>query len=98
VSARTGLRDGRPILEVENAGPVVAPDQVESLTKPFVRGAENGRGNGNATATNHGLGLGLSIVQAIAEAHDAELTTIARPEGGLRVAIAFPPTASDRRS
>ncbi len=108
VSARTGLRDGRPTLEVENAGPVVAADQVESLVKPFVRGTGNGRvtengraaenGNGSAREVKPGLGLGLSIVQAIAEAHDAELTTIARPEGGLRVAVAFRIAEPDRRS
>jgi signal transduction histidine kinase len=98
VEARTGLRDGRPTLEVENAGPIVAPDQVESLTKPFVRAAENGRANGNASNANHGLGLGLSIVQAIAEAHDAELATVARPEGGLRVTVSFPAANPDGRA
>jgi signal transduction histidine kinase len=95
VKARTGLRAGRPTLEVENPGPVIDADQVESLVKPFVRAVENdraaGRANGSKPEVNHGLGLGLSIVQAIAEAHDAELTTVARPDGGLRVAVAFPP-------
>jgi signal transduction histidine kinase len=102
VSARTGMRGGRPTLEVENAGPVVAADQVESLVKPFVRAEENGRApvrvNGDASRVHHGLGLGLSIVQAIAEAHDAELSTVARPEGGLRVAVSFPPAGPERRS
>jgi signal transduction histidine kinase len=102
VSARTGLRDGRPTLEVENAGPVVDADQVESLFKPFVRSGENGRSagrvHGSKPEANHGLGLGLSIVQAIAEAHDAELTTVARPQGGLRVAVVFPPVGPDRQS
>ncbi len=98
INARTGLLDGRPTLEVENAGPLVAADQVESLTKPFVRGTENGRVNGGPREVQHGLGLGLSIVQAIAEAHDAELTTVARPEGGLRVAVVFPTPGADRRS
>ena len=60
------------------------------------RAAENG--NGSAREVKPGLGLGLSIVQAIAEAHDAELTTIARPEGGLRVAVAFRIAEPDRRS
>ena len=82
VSAWTGVRDGRPTVEVANVGPVVEPAQVDELVKPFYRAGE--RTNG------HGLGLGLSIVQAIAEAHDAELETEARAEGGLRVTVAFP--------
>jgi len=102
VCARTGVRAGRPTLEVENAGPVIDADQVESLVKPFVRSVENGRApgrvNGVKPEVSHGLGLGLSIVQAIAEAHDAELTTVARPDGGLRVAVAFPPVGPTRQS
>jgi signal transduction histidine kinase len=102
VNARTGLRDGRPTLEVENAGPIVAADEVESLVKPFVRAGEDGHaasgGNGSEREVKPGLGLGLSIVQAIAEAHDAELTTTARPEGGLRVSVAFRAADPDRRA
>jgi signal transduction histidine kinase len=84
VSAWTGRRDGLPTIEVTNAGPVIEPAQVDRLIRPFYRGAENANGDGR------GLGLGLSIVQAIAEAHGAALETEARPEGGLRVSVAFP--------
>jgi signal transduction histidine kinase len=90
VSAWTGQRDGLPTIEVTNVGPVVEPVQIDELVKPFRRAEENGHG--------HGLGLGLSIVQAIAEAHGAALHTEARPEGGLRVSVAFPasgPESSD---
>ncbi len=95
VSAWTGRRDGSATVEVTNAGPVVERAQVEELVKPFHRAGENGNGNGNGP----GLGLGLSIVQAIAEAHGAVLETEARPEGGLRVAVAFPaaePASAER--
>jgi len=87
VSAWTGQRDGLPTVEVANAGPVVQDAQVGELVKPFVRGQENGNG--------HGLGLGLSIVQAIAEAHGAAMRTEPRPEGGLRVTVAFPATGPE---
>jgi signal transduction histidine kinase len=86
VSAWTGVRNGLPTVEVTNSGPVVAGADVDGLVKPFYRAGGNGSGNGNG----RGVGLGLSIVQAIAEAHDASLTTEPRPEGGLRVAVAFP--------
>jgi len=86
VTAWTGVRDGLPTVEVTNTGPVVTRADVDELVKPFYRAGGNGNGHGNG----HGLGLGLSIVHAIAEAHDATLSTEPRPDGGLRVTVAFP--------
>jgi signal transduction histidine kinase len=92
----TGARDGLPTLEVTNPGPVIDSDQVDALVKPFVRAGGNGRAvlagepNGGPREAVRGLGLGLSIVQAVADAHGARLATVARPEGGLKVAVAFP--------
>ncbi|GII95095.1 hypothetical protein Ssi02_53260 [Sinosporangium siamense] len=60
----------------------VPPDAVERLYQPFQR-------LGTAR-TGEGLGLGLSIVQAVAAAHDATLTTVPAPCGGLTVTVAFP--------
>jgi signal transduction histidine kinase len=90
IRAWTGVREGKATLEVTNTGPVISPDQVDELTKPFSRLDRNGavaRRNGEA---RQGLGLGLSIVQAISEAHGARLTTTPRAEGGLNVAVSFP--------
>jgi signal transduction histidine kinase len=86
VRARTGMRDGRPVIEVENSGPVVAADQAAQLTEPFRR--LNGHESGSGV---RGLGLGLSIVAAIAEAHDASFAAVPRADGGLRVHVSFPP-------
>jgi len=63
---------------------MVAPEEVERLFEPFQRQS------GNRTGTDRGHGLGLSIVQAIATAHDAELSAEARSEGGLAVTVSFP--------
>jgi signal transduction histidine kinase len=96
VSAWTGVREGRPTVEVANAGPLVDDAQLSELLKPFVRAVSNGNGHGNGRLHDgHGLGLGLSIVQAISEAHGARLSMSAPPEGGLRVSIAFPVTDPD---
>jgi signal transduction histidine kinase len=90
IRAWTGIRDGEPTLEVTNAGPLVKPEQVDELVKPFSRLD----GNGSAAARNAdaqpALGLGLSIVQAIVNAHGAHMTTAPRAEGGLQVAVSFP--------
>ncbi|HSC02796.1 MAG TPA: ATP-binding protein [Solirubrobacteraceae bacterium] len=91
ITAWTGQRDASPTVEVVNAGPVVQPAQLDELVKPFYRAGENGHGHGHGL----GLGLGLSIVQAIAEAHGAAMRTEARPEGGLRVTVAFPGTGPE---
>jgi signal transduction histidine kinase len=90
VTAWTGMRDGEPTIEVTNPGPVVRPEQVEELVKPFSRLDGNGSFAARNAHARQGLGLGLSIVQAIVDAHGASLTTAPRAEGGLKVAVRFP--------
>ncbi|MFC4118402.1 sensor histidine kinase [Nonomuraea zeae] len=79
----TGLDGGRPALRVSNSGPVIPADQVDALFEPFHKPA--------ADRTGRGSGLGLSIVAAIATAHDAQLDTWPRAEGGLQVRVRFRP-------
>jgi signal transduction histidine kinase len=69
---------------VENGGPVLAPEVVEQLARPFRRlGAER-------TGSENGTGLGLSIVASIAETHGGTLDLHALGDGGVRVVIALP--------
>ncbi|MDQ1485251.1 MAG: hypothetical protein QOJ62_944 [Actinomycetota bacterium] len=82
VAARTDA--ARAVVSVTNTGPVVPPNAVDRLLQPFQRLAPDRTGHGE------GVGLGLSIVQAIAAAHDAELTVRPRPTGGLTVEVSFP--------
>jgi signal transduction histidine kinase len=80
----TGTRDRHPFLSIANSGPTIPPNEIERLFEPFQRlGATR-------TGHNNGHGLGLSIVQAIADAHDAKLAASARPDGGLTINISFP--------
>ena len=90
VTAWTGMRGGEPTLEVTNPGPVVKPEQVHELVKPFSRLDGKGSVSARNADARQGLGLGLSIVQAIVDAHGARLTTAPRADGGLKVVVSFP--------
>ncbi|MGW8761561.1 sensor histidine kinase [Streptomyces sp. NPDC055815] len=71
-------------LVVESGGPVLDQGRVDRLGQPFERlGAAR-------TGSEGGSGLGLSIVAAIVAAHGGDLVLLARPEGGLRVAVTLP--------
>jgi signal transduction histidine kinase len=85
IEIATGTRDRRAFVSIANTGPAVPPEAIERLFQPFQRLGDARTGH------NNGHGLGLSIVQAIATAHRAEVTTRARPEGGLSIEVAFPP-------
>lgn len=77
-------------MSVSNTGPVIPPDQIDRLLKPFQRlGTDHADGS---------VGLGLSIVAAIAAAHEADLSAHPQAHGGLDVQVTFPahrPTASE---
>ncbi|GLW31195.1 sensor histidine kinase [Actinoplanes regularis] len=72
-------------ITVRNTGPVVPPAELDRLFEPFQRLARPRIGHGD------GYGLGLAIVRAIANVHGAGLDAHTRPEGGLDIAITFPP-------
>jgi signal transduction histidine kinase len=87
VEVSTATWAGHSVLSVSNTGPVIPPDQLARLFRPFQRGGADRTGG-------DGLGLGLSIVAAIAEAHGAWLQAHALPGGGLIVRAGFPQAAS----
>jgi signal transduction histidine kinase len=87
IRVATAVTDEHAHLVVENSGPLLDPDQVGQLTKPFQRiGAQR-------TGSDKGAGLGLAIVASIVEVHDGTLDLKAIPEGGLRVTITLPLSA-----
>jgi signal transduction histidine kinase len=103
VEIGTGTREGRPYLTVTNTGPVIPPDHLGRLFRPFQRmdqartgtgcgtgTAGAGRGTGTGCGGGAGLGLGLAIVGAIAAAHGAELRAFTRAAGGLAIEVVFP--------
>ena len=85
VEVATGTRDRHAFVSIANSGPAVPPEQIERLFQPFQRLG------GARTHHNDGYGLGLSIVQAIADAHRAQLSARPRVDGGLTIEVVFPP-------
>jgi signal transduction histidine kinase len=76
VKVRPGL------VEVENTGADIRPEDVRRLAEPFERLHRD--------TTGPGAGLGLSIVRAVADAHGADLALRPRAGGGLVATVAFP--------
>jgi two-component system sensor histidine kinase VanS len=80
----TGADEDVAELTVENTGEILAPQKVDTLTDPFLRGDERIR------TDRAGVGLGLAIVKRITHAHDGELILSPRDGGGLRVTVRLP--------
>jgi signal transduction histidine kinase len=76
VTTRPGL------VRVENTGPAIAEEDVRRLAEPFERLGRDSDGPG--------AGLGLSIVRAVADAHNADLSLHPRTAGGLDAEVTFP--------
>lgn len=83
----TGSDEDGTFLAVSNDGPEVLPTELGRLFEPFQRLQAGRRHHEN------GHGLGLSIVEAIADAHEARVTAEPRAQGGLRIEVRFPPVA-----
>jgi signal transduction histidine kinase len=83
VEIATSVSAGHTRISVRNTGPVVPAEDLDRLFEPFQQSGTQRVGDGH--------GLGLAIVRAIARAHGATLTPVARPEGGLDVHVSFPP-------
>ena len=72
VTVRCRTQGGGGVVEVEDAGPGIAPDLRERVFEPFVRLSES---------AGPGSGLGLAIVRSIAERHHARVTIGGGAEG-----------------
>jgi signal transduction histidine kinase len=84
----TETTDGKAVLTVTNTGPIIPPNDIDRLFRPFQRL------DPRRTHHKNGHGLGLSIVQAIATTHHAVVDTSPLPGGGLSVTVTFPQRAS----
>jgi signal transduction histidine kinase len=95
--ARVTVRESATELTVAvlDAGPGIAPGELEKVFEPFYRiEASRSRATG-------GTGLGLAIARQIARAHGGDVALANRPQGGLEARLRLPyarPASSDARA
>ncbi|BCY06925.1 GAF domain-containing sensor histidine kinase [Actinoplanes sp. L3-i22] len=84
ITVRAEARDGHAMLLVRDTGIGISADDQTRVLAPFRRSADAER------AEVQGLGLGLSIVKAITEGHDGEVSIESTPGEGSTISIAVP--------
>lgn len=82
VRVMIGLQGQTALLEVEDSGPGIAPEDRARILRPFERAA--------GAAQQDGVGLGLSIVMALVRLHDGELDIGEASLGGARFRASAP--------
>ncbi len=83
-------QDGTAVLQIEDNGPGIAPDEMDRIFDPFVRGSR--------AEDKDGTGLGLAIVRRIVDGlgGTVTLTSLQTSDGkGLRVTICLPAERAD---
>jgi signal transduction histidine kinase len=83
IEVATRTEAGQGSLVVANTGPLIPAAELRCLFQPFHRL------DSRARPSSDGIGLGLPIVQAIAGAHNANLSAVALSDGGLKVEVRF---------
>nr|WP_240969552.1 ATP-binding protein [Sneathiella limimaris] len=84
VSVKVWEEDGQQIVCVRDNGPGLAEDQIENLTKPFVRGQIDSQ------TTQEGSGLGLAIVNSLVQMHAGQLEIKSKLGEGTSVFVRLP--------
>jgi two-component system OmpR family sensor kinase len=81
VEARVRPAEGAAVLNVEDQGPGIKPDDLPRIFERFWR-ADN--------APAGGTGLGLAIAKWIVEQHGGQIAAVNRPEGGASFSVWLP--------
>ncbi|HEX8447076.1 MAG TPA: ATP-binding protein [Sphingomonas sp.] len=84
VEIRLGRAGALAAVTVADRGPGLAPEQLERMFEPFVRG------DPSRNPQTGGTGLGLTIARSIAERHGGRLVLANRHGGGLEARFTMP--------
>ena len=71
------------LVEVQDSGPGIAAEELESIFEPFI------------TSKPEGLGMGLSICRSIIERHGGKISAANNPDRGATFSITLPVTPSE---
>jgi len=82
--ARVYRDGGNAIVEIEDDGPGIPPDDFERVFEPFYR-----REPSRSRQTG-GIGLGLAVVRSVARAHGGDAVLVNRDGGGLTARVQLP--------
>ncbi len=84
------IKESTLYLLVEDEGPGIPQDQLDSVFERFQQLNSNGDDSGS--------GLGLAICKSIVQRHEGTIFAVNRPEGGLRVEIQLPRTVPEYKT
>ena len=85
VAIRLASRDARVEINVDDAGPGIAPADMEHVFERFYRGRA-----AHDRSVVRGTGLGLALVREHVRSLDGEIRATSSPEGGARFQIELP--------
>jgi two-component system, OmpR family, sensor kinase len=89
-SVRVHAENGSGVIEVEDAGPGMSPEDAARAFERFYRADES------RSRASGGVGLGLSIVAAVAEAHGGAVEARTESGRGATIRITLPLAAAGR--
>ena len=83
VLIRAKLADKELVVEIEDNGKGISPEQQERIFKPYHRTEQDRQ-------LFHGLGLGLAIAKQIIEAHNGRIWVASKPQEGSTFGFSLP--------
>ena len=83
-TVRLSERKDMLVIEVDDDGPGIPPQELERVFEPFYRGEPS------RSRETGGVGLGLPIARNILRAHGGDVTLANRPTGGVRATVTLP--------
>ena len=78
ITLRTLGRDGKAVIQVEDTGTGLTPEEAERIFTPYY------------TSKQHGTGLGLAIVQSVVSDHGGTISVQSQPGTGTTFVIELP--------